>query len=68
MRGYNAKVVSCITPSFCEVAGRRFNPHVANSDRTLAELYNGHRWTGERPIDCVSERGGFHGVGIRPSK
>ena len=24
--------------------------------------------TGERPIVCVSDRGGFHGVGIRPSK
>jgi len=22
----------------------------------------------ERPIVCVSDRGGFHGVGIRPSK
>jgi hypothetical protein len=37
--------ISCITPSFCEVVGHRFNPRVANSDRTLAELYNGHRWT-----------------------
>jgi len=37
--------VSCITPSFCEVVGRRFNPRVANSDRTLAELFTGHRWT-----------------------
>jgi hypothetical protein len=25
-------------------------------------------WHRERPIVCVSERGGFHGVGIRPSK
>jgi hypothetical protein len=24
--------------------------------------------TGERPTVCVSDRGGFHGVGIRPSK
>ena len=32
----------------------------------LSVAYLGFMW--ERPIVCVSDRGGFHGVGIRPSK
>jgi hypothetical protein len=36
--------VSCVTRSDCEAVGFRFNPHASNSDRTLAEMWNGHRW------------------------
>jgi putative transposase len=31
-------------------------------------MINEYRNIGERPTVCVSDRGGFHGVGIRPSK
>ncbi|HYK30792.1 MAG TPA: hypothetical protein VEV63_02485 [Streptosporangiaceae bacterium] len=37
--------VSCVSPSHCESVGYSFNPRVNNSDRTLAEWWNGHRWT-----------------------
>jgi len=37
--------VSCVTRSRCEAVGFSFNPNVRNSDRTLAEMWNGHRWT-----------------------
>jgi hypothetical protein len=37
--------VSCVTRSHCEAVGDRYHPGVANSDQTLAELWNGHRWT-----------------------
>jgi len=37
--------VSCVFRSRCEAVGFRFNPNVRNSDRTLAEMWNGHRWT-----------------------
>lgn len=36
--------VSCVTRSDCEAVGYSFNPHASNSDRTLAEMWNGHRW------------------------
>lgn len=37
--------VSCVSRSRCEAVGLRFHPGVPNSDVTLAELWNGHRWT-----------------------
>lgn len=37
--------VSCVGRSHCEAVGLRFEPGVANSDSTLAELWNGRRWT-----------------------
>lgn len=37
--------VSCVTKARCEAVGFRFDPGVANSDQTLAEVYNGHHWT-----------------------
>jgi hypothetical protein len=36
--------VSCITRSHCEAVGYSYNPRVQNSDQTLAEVWNGHRW------------------------
>lgn len=36
--------VSCSRRTDCEVVGFSFRPRVANSDRTLAEMWNGHRW------------------------
>lgn len=37
--------VSCVTKVHCEAVGFRSDPSVANSDQTLAEIYNGHHWT-----------------------
>lgn len=37
--------VSCVTKVHCEAVGARYHPGVANSDQTLAEMYNGHHWT-----------------------
>jgi hypothetical protein len=37
--------VSCATQSHCEAVGFSFDPSVRNSDQTLAEIWNGHRWT-----------------------
>jgi hypothetical protein len=37
--------VSCVTRSHSEAVGDRYRPGVSNSDQTLAELWNGHRWT-----------------------
>ncbi|HXS66241.1 MAG TPA: hypothetical protein VN767_25585 [Streptosporangiaceae bacterium] len=37
--------VSCISRSRCETVGFRFNPKASNSDQTLAEMWNGHRWS-----------------------
>jgi len=36
--------VSCITKSDCEAVGFSFVPGASNSDKTLAELWNGHQW------------------------
>ncbi len=36
--------VSCVTRSRCEAVGARFNPRAADSQLTLAEAWNGHRW------------------------
>jgi transposase InsO family protein len=55
-------------------------PYTSETQRRAAfdtwlHIYNHHRGhtalggvSGERPTVCVSDRGGFHGVGIRPSK
>lgn len=37
--------VSCVRRTLCEAVGFRDRPGVANSDQTLAEVYNGHHWT-----------------------
>ena len=37
--------VSCVTQSDCEAVGDSFDPAVSNSHQTLAENWNGHRWT-----------------------
>ena len=37
--------VSCVSRSRCETVGYSFRPGVNNTDRTLAERWNGHRWT-----------------------
>lgn len=37
--------VSCVSRSRCEAVGFRLNPAASNSDQTLAEMWNGHRWT-----------------------
>jgi hypothetical protein len=37
--------VSCVTRADCEAVGFSFVPGVSKSDRTLAEFWNGHRWT-----------------------
>lgn len=36
--------VSCVSPSHCESVGYSFKPGVEFSDRTLAEVWNGHDW------------------------
>jgi hypothetical protein len=36
--------VSCATKSRCEAVGFSYDPSVSNSDRTLAEIWNGHHW------------------------
>jgi hypothetical protein len=37
--------VSCVSRNRCEAVGARFDPTVRNSDKTLAETWNGHHWT-----------------------
>jgi hypothetical protein len=37
--------VSCVGPSDCEAVGGSFDPRYNNRQRTLAEKWNGHRWT-----------------------
>ncbi|HEY2638792.1 MAG TPA: hypothetical protein VGI66_02755 [Streptosporangiaceae bacterium] len=37
--------VSCVNRSDCVAAGDRFKPSVSNNTQTLAEMWNGHRWT-----------------------
>ena len=37
--------VSCATQTDCEAVGYSFVPGRSNSDKTLAELWNGHKWT-----------------------
>jgi hypothetical protein len=39
-------------------------PESVSTEAVLAAPIGGR----ERPTVCVSDRGGFHGVGIRPSK
>src|SRR5215467_2448204 len=36
--------VSCVSPSHCEAVCSSFVPGTSHSDRTLAELWTGHRW------------------------
>jgi len=36
--------VSCVSRSHCETVGFSFRPGVKNTDRTLAETWNGRRW------------------------
>jgi hypothetical protein len=38
--------VSCVSTSTCEAVGHRYNPSFPDSsNKTLAELWNGHQWT-----------------------
>jgi hypothetical protein len=37
--------VSCVSRTHCVAVGYSFNPRVSRSERTLAERWNGHRWT-----------------------
>ncbi len=37
--------VSCVARNDCEAVGFSFNPNLSNSDMTLAEKWNGQRWT-----------------------
>lgn len=39
--------VSCAARSDCETVGYRFHPGVSDSDRTLAEKWNGRHWTAQ---------------------
>src|SRR5215813_4864873 len=43
--GGDLQHVSCVTQNNCEAVGFSFDPSVSNSDQTLAEKWNGHRWT-----------------------
>jgi hypothetical protein len=37
--------VSCLSTNLCEAVGFRFNPKVRNSDRLVAQLWDGMHWT-----------------------
>jgi hypothetical protein len=43
--GDDLQHVSCVSQYDCEAVGYSFNPSVSNGDKTLAEKWNGHRWT-----------------------
>jgi len=43
--GASLQHVSCVSRIVCEAAGFSFVPSGASSDQTLAEGWNGHRWT-----------------------
>jgi hypothetical protein len=37
--------VSCVSTNDCEAVGFSYNRRVSTSDLTLAEKWNGHKWT-----------------------
>ena len=43
--------VSCVSQSHCETVGFSFIPGASHSDRTLAELWNGHRWKVQNTVN-----------------
>ena len=43
--GDDLQHVSCATANDCEAVGFRFNPRTSSGDETLAEKWNGQRWT-----------------------
>jgi len=49
--GDSLQHVSCVTRSSCEAVGFRFVPGVSNSERTLAEIWNGHQWAVQTTVN-----------------
>jgi hypothetical protein len=43
--------VSCVTRSDCEALGYSFVPNASNSDKTLAEMWNGHHWAVQTTVN-----------------
>ena len=50
LSGGDLQHVSCVNRSDCEAVGERFNPK-SNAEATLAEKWNGHRWTVQTTVN-----------------